>query len=196
MQLPAVLPVVVIDPGEQAASIPAGIPLSTRATVPVNPFVGVTVTATLVLSAVTTVCDEGSTASTKSGGVTVTVSATFMLCTSVPLVPVKLTKYVPAAVELVDVRVRVELPEPVTVAGAKFAVTPVGNPDALIATTPVKLLSATTLAVYVALLPARMVCELGVADIEKSGVSTSGVTTMVTAPLWLSVPLVPVTVRI
>jgi hypothetical protein len=51
------------------------------------------------------------------------------------------------------VTVNVEFPVPVTVAGEKLAVAPVGNPLALNVTTPVNPFSAPMLAVYVVALP-------------------------------------------
>lgn len=126
----------------------------------------------------------------------VTVREIFIVCTSVPSVPVTPMKYVPAAVEVSAVRVNMELPDPETVEGRKLAVTPVGSPDAVRVTTPVKLLSGIILAVKLVPVPACVVWELGVADIAKSGVRTGAVTVTVTAPLWVSVPLVPVTVSV
>ena len=51
------------------------------------------------------------------------------------------------------VTVNVEFPAPVTAAGEKLAVAPVGNPLALNVTTPVNPFSAAMLAVYVVALP-------------------------------------------
>jgi hypothetical protein len=66
----------------------------------------------------------------------VTVMLTVAVCTTLPLVPVIVTVEVPTGVLPVVVTVSVELPDPVTVAGEKPAVAPVGNPLALSVTTP------------------------------------------------------------
>jgi hypothetical protein len=55
--------------------------------------------------------------------------------------------YVPAAVELDVVTVTVEAPDPLTEAGLKLAVAPVGNPPALNVTLPLNPLSAVMVAV-------------------------------------------------
>ena len=64
-----------------------------------------------------------------------------------PDVPVMVIGYVPAAVELDVVTVTVEVPDPLTEAGLKLAVAPVGNPPAVSATLPLNPLSAVIVAV-------------------------------------------------
>ena len=60
----------------------------------------------------------------------------------VPLVAVTVRGYVPGAVAAIEVRVRVELPVPVTVVGLNPGVTPAGNPVRLKPMEPLKPFSA------------------------------------------------------
>jgi len=62
------VPELLIDEGLQLAGMPAGIPLSTSATAPVNPFDAPTLTEKLVLLPAVTVCELGDAFSEKSGG--------------------------------------------------------------------------------------------------------------------------------
>jgi hypothetical protein len=94
------------------------------------------------------------------------------------------------------ITVNVEFPVPVTVAGEKLAVAPVGSPLALSVTTPANPFSAPTLAVYVVALPAITVCVLGLPDTVKSGGGGCALTTKLTVVVWLSAPLVPVIVKV
>jgi hypothetical protein len=96
---------------------------------------------------------------------------TVVLWVSVPLVPLIVSVYVPAGVEALVDTVKVELPEPATDVGLNVGVAPVGRPLALNATLPVNPAIADTLVVYGVLAPGATVCELGVADIEKFGLS-------------------------
>jgi len=75
---------------------------------------------------------------------------------------------VPGAAALVVVSDSVAVPEPVSEASLKLALTPAGIPEAFKATAPVKPFSAPTLTVYDAPVPGETVCELGDAEIEKS----------------------------
>jgi hypothetical protein len=100
----------------------------------------------------------------------VTASVAVVECVRLPLVPVIVSVDVPTGVLPVVVTVNVEFPVPVTVAGEKLAVAPVGNPLALSVTTPVNPFNAPMLAVYVVALPTFTVCVPGLADIVKSGV--------------------------
>src|SRR6516225_4913241 len=105
----------------------------------------------------------------KSGvGTAFTTSVTVVECVRLPLVPVMVIVYVPVGVvELVETD-RVELPEPATEVGLKFAVAPLGNPLTLKFTDPVKPFTALTVDVYEAPAPAVTVCELGEDEIPKS----------------------------
>ena len=62
------LPAPVIDDGLQLTDIPAGIPLSTRATVPVNPLMALVLMIKLVLFPAVRVCELGEAEIEKSGG--------------------------------------------------------------------------------------------------------------------------------
>ena len=89
---------------------------------------------------------------------------------------------------------RVELPEPpVTEAGAKLALAPVGSPLALRLTVPVKPPLGVIVEVYVVALPACTVCDAGVALTAKSP-TTGALTTSETEAVCVSVPSVPVIV--
>lgn len=61
-----------------------------------------------------------------------------MVSVKVPLVPVTLRKYSPAAVELVVLMVSVELPDPAIEIGLNVAEAPAGNPGKLNDILPVK----------------------------------------------------------
>ena len=61
-------PDVPIVEGLQVASIPAGIPLSAKAIVPVNPFKVPTFAVNVVLLPAVTVCELGDADNAKSGG--------------------------------------------------------------------------------------------------------------------------------
>jgi hypothetical protein len=82
----------------------------------------------------------------------VTTSVTVAVCVTLPLVPVIVKVDVPAGVVPVVVTVNVEFPAPVTVAGEKPAVAPVGNPLAASVTTPPNPFNDPIVVVYVAAL--------------------------------------------
>ena len=69
------------------------------------------------------------------------------LCVSAPLVPVTVSEYVAGVVEPAVAIVRVEVPDPVTVAGEKMPLTPAGSVPALKATFPLKPFVAVTVTV-------------------------------------------------
>jgi hypothetical protein len=99
-----------------------------------------------------------------------TVSVTVVVWVTLPLTPLSVNVEVPTGVLTAVVTVNVELPAPVTVAGEKLAVAPVGNPLALSVTAPVNPFNAPMLVVYVVALPTITVCVLGLADMVKSAV--------------------------
>jgi len=99
----------------------------------------------------------------------VAVRVTVVVCVTLPLTPLTVNVDVPTGVLPAVVTVNVELPAPVTVAGEKLAVAPVGNPLAPSVTIPPNPFKAPTLAVYVVALPTITVCVLGLADMVKSG---------------------------
>ena len=81
-------------------------------------------------------------------------------------------------------------PLPETVSGLKVALAPVGSPDRLKLTVPLKPFSEVVVTLYVELLPASTLREAGVELIWKSG---DVCTVRVAEVLWLSEPLVAVT---
>jgi hypothetical protein len=84
----------------------------------------------------------------KSGtGAGFTTRVTVVECTSVPAVPVMVSVYVPAGVEVLVVTVIVELPDTATEPGLKLAVAPVGSPLALNVTVPLNPPDGVTVAV-------------------------------------------------
>ena len=80
----------------------------------------------------------------------------------------------PAGVVVLVLTDMVELPEPVTEAGLKLALAPLGRPLIVKLTTPVKPPDAATVAVYEVPAPAVTVCEAGDAVMEKSGPDGGG----------------------
>ena len=88
-----------------------------------------------------TVCELGVAEMPKSAGPG-TINVAVAECDRVPLMPVIVRAYVPAAMVDAVTTVNVELPELVTDAGLKLAVAPVGNPLTLKVAVPVKLFSA------------------------------------------------------
>ena len=90
---------------------------------------------------------------------------------------------------LLVVNVNVEEPEPVTVVGLKLAVTPVGRPETLKPTAPVKPFSAPTVTLEVGLLPGSPETVVGEAETEKSEMPK------VTGVVWVRLPLVAVIVN-
>src|SRR5438552_2080037 len=89
------------------------------------------------------------------GGEARTVSENAAEWLSEPLLPARVSEYVPAAAELPTAIDTFELPEPLTDACAKLTVTPEGAPEALSATAPEKPLLAPTETVALAVLPAE-----------------------------------------
>src|SRR5947209_7367566 len=84
----------------------------------------------------------------KSGaGAAFTTRVTVVECTRPPLVPVMVKVYVPAGVLVLVVTDMVEEPEPVTEAGLKLALAPLGNPLAVKFTAPLKPPDPVTVAV-------------------------------------------------
>ena len=90
----------------------------------------------------------------------------------------------------------VELPDVEMDTGAKPAVTPVGKPETPSDTVPVKLFSGLTVAENVVAFPAVTFCEAGEADRLKSGLVVFAFTVTLTCVLWISLPLVPVMLRV
>ena len=107
-----------------------------------------------------------------------------------PLVPVNVSGYVPAAVEAVVQILNVDEPEPVTVAGLKLELAPLGSPLRLKDTLSLKPLLGLTVIASLPQLPAATVTE------EDDCESAKSVTASVTVALWLVLPLVAVMVSV
>ncbi len=135
----------------KVAVTPAGSPLAARVTEPVKPLPGATVTLLAAVAPCTTVALAGEDDSVKLGA-GATVTATIAADEIVPLVPVMVTCEVPAATELLAVKVTVL--DPVAGSVPNVAVTPVGSPVAARVTEPVNPLEALTVTVAPALPPA------------------------------------------
>ena len=97
----------------------------------------------------TTVCVAGLALNAKPR----TVSVTFAVFTSVPLVAVTVTVDAPPGVDSSVAMVMVVVPEPVTVVGANVAVAPAGRPEAANVTGPEKPPNPATVTVEVVELP-------------------------------------------
>lgn len=94
----------------------------------------------------------------KSGGTgVVTTSVAVVECTIVPLVPVMVSVELPAGVEVSVVTDRVDDPEPATEVGLNVPVAPLGKPETLKLTVPVKPDVAVTVVVYDVPLPCTTV---------------------------------------
>jgi len=114
--------------------------------------------------------------------VTVTISVTFTECTTDPLVPRIDKEYVPAGVEALVNTLSADGPDPVTLAGLKFAVVPAGRPATEKATSPVNPEPAATVAVYPALPPGATERDEGVAEMEKSETAIVRVAAVLVSP--------------
>ena len=77
----------VTDGGLNATVVPAGLPVTLRDTLPVNPFSALTVAVYVVLPPTMTLREVGATVSEKFGGA-FTVKVTIAVCDVLPLVPV------------------------------------------------------------------------------------------------------------
>jgi hypothetical protein len=165
------LPEVEIELGEKLPPTPAGNPETPSSTDPVKPFCAATVAVNVVDLPAVTDCDDGAAVIVKSPlNVTAfTFTLTVVLCASVPLVPVIVSVYVPAAVEVVVETFSVQLPDPVIDPGLQLASMPAGMPLSTSPTVPENPFEPATLTVKLVLFPAVMVCEEGAAEIEKSG---------------------------
>jgi hypothetical protein len=126
----------------------------------------------------------------------VTVRLTFAVWVRLPLVPVIVSVDVPTGVVPLVVTVNVDVPDPVTVAGEKLAVAPVGIPLALNVTTPLNPFNAPTLVVYVAAFPSTTVSVAGVTPRLKFGGGGTAVTVRLTFAVCTRLPLVPVIVSV
>lgn len=122
--------------------------------------------------------------------VPVTVSETVVLCVMLPLVPVTVMVYVPAAALEPTVIDIVDVPAPAIEAGLNTIVTPVGRPDADKVTPELKPPDAVTVIVDDPLLPSATDTELGEAEMEKFGVVLVEVSALMSpAPFGLPHPV-------
>ncbi len=123
----------------------------------------------------------------------VTFKVTLTECVSCPLVPVIHSAYFPRGVAALVVTVRVELPDPPSTGlGFRVAVAPTGRPLQLRFTLPVKPATAAIATPNRAVVPCLALSEVGLPEIEKSGLLTANV-----AEAWCeSAPFVPVTVKV
>jgi hypothetical protein len=158
----------VVGFGANAAVTPLGNPDALKVTLPLKPPVGLTVIVLVPLLPCVIVTEVGDAERVKFGGA-FTVRLRVVVCVKLPDTPVMVTVTVPvAAVPLaVNVSVLVE----VVGFGTNAAVTPLGKPDALKVTLPLKPFTGTTVIVLVPLLPCVMVTLFGEAVRLKSGVT-------------------------
>lgn len=111
---------------------------------------------------------------------------------NVPEVPVMVTAACPVEAELPAVSVR--MLEPVLLGlGLKFAVAPLGSPEAVKETLPVKPLAGVTVMVSMPLSPWLIVTALAAAESEKLG---AAFTVRVSVAVSVNVPEVPVMVTV
>jgi hypothetical protein len=186
-------PCVLVEPvlaGLNAAVTPVGSPLAVRVAVPEKPFWGVTVIALVADAPCVTLRAAGAAPNAKRGApCTVRLSVTEE--DDVPAVPVTVT--VDAAVAAVDVALNVSVLVVAVVAGLNEAVTPVGRPDMVRATLPVKPFLGVTVIVLVAPAPCTTL-SAGVEGVNEKLAGGTTVKTIVTVALKL--PDLPVTVTV
>src|SRR5215469_10033448 len=119
----------------------------------------------------------------KKSGTGITVSETWTECCRLPLVPVTVSVCVPVGVLCPTLwTLNTTSPEPLTVTGALIWLPDRSVKDALVSwnvsvsvrvTVPVKPLTAPIWMVYFAVPPRSMVCDVGFAEIVKSGVDAA-----------------------
>jgi hypothetical protein len=117
----------VTDAGVNVGVAPAGSPLTAKLTVPVNALSALVLIVKPIDEPAYTVCDCGLTVRVKSGAALTAIVAVIEW-TRLPLLPVIVSGYVPAAVLAPVAIANDDEPEPVTDAGLKIAVAPEGNP--------------------------------------------------------------------
>src|SRR5208283_5524458 len=182
--------VLVVGFGTNPAVTPLGKPDAVRVTLPVKPFSAFTVIVLVPLFPCTTLKLVGLADSVKLG-LGVTVSRTVVVAVKLPDVPIIVTVDVPVAADALAVKVNALVL--VVGFGTNPAVTPLGNPDALRLTLPVKPFSAFTVIVLVPLFPCTMLKLVGLADSVKLGL---GVTVRLTVVVAAKFPDVPVIVTV
>ena len=147
LKLMTMLPLPFTEDGLKLACTPAGRPLAEIETVPVKPKREATVTVAVGFDPGVIVTAAGGAAVMEKSGRPTMVSDKLVVCVIAPFVPVTVMTTgaagTGALAAAVNVSVLVPLP-PVIEAGLKAAVTPVGRPLALRATSPVKPFTGST----------------------------------------------------
>jgi hypothetical protein len=165
------VPVVVVVAGLKLAVTPVGNPLAVKDTAPAKLLRRVTVMVLVPLAPCATLSVAGLADKEKSAvAVEATVKATDVVWVREPLVPVIVTVAAPKVAVLEAVRVSVLL-VPVTDAGLKLAVTPLGKPLAVMATVPVNPPVRVIVMVLVPLAPRFTVRLDGLAERLKLGLA-------------------------
>ncbi len=149
------------------AVTPLGRPETDSATPPVKPFCGVTVMVLVPLPPCVKVYGVAERLKFGAGAGAFTARLTVVVRLMVPEPPVMVTVEVPMADELLAASVKVLLP--VVLVGLNVAVTPLGMPEAVKATFPLKPFSGLTEMVLVPLAPCVAVTLLGDDERLKSG---------------------------
>ncbi len=170
------------------AVTPVGNPVATRAGVPVNPLIGVTVMVLAADAPLTTVKLAGE-ALSENAAAPLTVRLSVTEVDAAPMVPVTVTVFVPTTAA--DVALNVTMLVVAVVAGVNEAVTPLGSPDTASVTLPVKPVFGTTVIVAVAPVPCTTVT---VETEDESEYVTCGRTVKAIPTEAVSVPDLPVIV--
>ena len=156
--------------GENAAVTPLDKPDTVRFTAVLKPTRLVIVTVSELLVPCVRVSEVGAAAVEKSGvAATFTVRLRVVVCVRLPEVPVIVTVDVPVVAVLLALSVKVLAP--VVLLGLNDAVTPLGKPDVLNATLPVKPFDGAIVIVSVTVVPRVTLVAVGEADNAKSGVA-------------------------
>ena len=174
-------------PALKDAVTPAGIPDAATLTLPLKPFSAVPVIVLTPLLPCATLRLAGDAERVKLGGALM-VSAIVAVLFNAPETPVTVTVDAPVTADALAVSVKVLAP--VVLAGLNDAVTPLGRPDAVRLTLPLKPLSGPTVILLAPLLPCGMLRLAGDAESAKPGVA---IVSAIVAALF-NIPEVPVTV--
>ena len=132
-----------IDAGEKLPEAPVGSPVTLNAIVPPKLPSAVAVAVVVVPPPGVIVCEEGEAETEKSPINSVTVADRV----DVPSVPETVSEYVPVATAAVVVTVSVDEPVPEIDSGTKLPEAPLGKPETLNVTVPLKPPSAVEVAV-------------------------------------------------
>ncbi len=158
--------------GVNDALVLGGKPEMLKLTTELPPFTAPRLTVTLLLEPRTTVRDKAEREIVKSVG---TLTVTVVVCVPLGPVPVMASVYVPGGVLAAVATVNVELVEPpeggVTEAGLNVQVAFVGQPVTERPTELLKPFSEVTVTVELPDWPGVSVSDVGLAEIEKSGVA-------------------------